>query len=253
MLVFLSWSGHKSQIVAEGLQNWLSQVIQAVEPWLSADIDKGLRWGPEVANRLERSKVGIICLTRENLNARWILFEAGALSKTKDAYVCTLLLDCESSDVEQPLAQFQHTTTNKEDLFQLLLTINRVVNNSGEKALSETMLRKVFEINWQRLDDIFKTAREAEQQSEGRVRSERDMLQEILELLRTQDRRITRMENAEDFKSILELANAPQRSAQEQALSNKLRFWRHLLDKELAGVWVDPPKFDSSDTPLPDK
>ncbi|HXQ39553.1 MAG TPA: hypothetical protein VN843_36480, partial [Anaerolineales bacterium] len=66
MLVFLSWSGHKSQIVAEGLQNWLSQVIQAVEPWLSADIDKGLRWGPEVANRLERSKVGIICLTREN-------------------------------------------------------------------------------------------------------------------------------------------------------------------------------------------
>src|SRR4051812_34315853 len=88
MLVFLSWSGQRSKAVAEELERWLRQVIQTVEPWISTDIDKGLRWGPELSDRLEGSKIGIICLTKDNLDTRWILFEAGALSKTKDTYVC---------------------------------------------------------------------------------------------------------------------------------------------------------------------
>ena len=37
-----------------------------------------------MANALEGMKVGIICLTLENLSAKWILYEAGALSKTLD-------------------------------------------------------------------------------------------------------------------------------------------------------------------------
>src|SRR5688572_19220319 len=109
MEVFLSWSGERSKAVAETLSVWLGQVIQAVDPWISSDIEKGARWNPEIAARLEQSRVGIICLTKENLDAKWILFESGALSKTKDAYVCTLLLDIDPSDVEQPLGQFQHT------------------------------------------------------------------------------------------------------------------------------------------------
>ena len=38
-------------------------------------------------------------------DARWILSEAGALSKTKDARVCNLLLDVKPADVVDPLAQ----------------------------------------------------------------------------------------------------------------------------------------------------
>src|SRR5947209_2677734 len=83
--------------------------VHPVEPWLSRDIAKGTRWGPEVADKLEKSRVGIVCLTPENLDERWILFEAGALSKTKDAYVCTLLLDVKPIDVKEPLSQFHHT------------------------------------------------------------------------------------------------------------------------------------------------
>lgn len=75
MLVFLSWSGDRSKAVAEALAAWLGQVVQAVEPWLSRDIAKGTRWGSEVADRLEKSRVGIVCLTPENLDAPWILFE----------------------------------------------------------------------------------------------------------------------------------------------------------------------------------
>ncbi|HEX8131103.1 MAG TPA: TIR domain-containing protein [Pyrinomonadaceae bacterium] len=189
MLIFISWSGQRSKAVAEALETWLAQVIQAVEPWISQDIDKGLRWGAEIADRLERSKVGIICLTKSNLGARWIHFEAGALSKTKDAYVCTLLLDIKPSDVEQPLAQFQHTTTEKEDIFQLLSTINLAVQKSGEKALAEPILREIFETYWPRLKDAFEKSASLQESAASPSRSTDEMLQEMLEILRNQERR----------------------------------------------------------------
>lgn len=189
MLIFISWSGQRSKVVAEALENWVAQVIQSTEPWISQDIDKGSRWGPEIADRLERSKVGIICLTKSNLDARWIHFEAGALSKTKDAYVCTLLLDIKPSDVEQPLAQFQHTTTEKEDIFQLLSTINRVVQSSGEKALSEPNLSEIFEIYWPRLEEVLQKAKTQQESESSPVRSTGEILQEMLEILRNQERR----------------------------------------------------------------
>ena len=93
MKVFLCWSGERSRQVAQALNDWLPTVIQAVEPWMSGDIGKGVRWGPEVSAELEESRVGIICLASDNLGNPWILFEAGAVSKTKDASVCTFLLD----------------------------------------------------------------------------------------------------------------------------------------------------------------
>jgi hypothetical protein len=191
MLVFISWSGQRSKVVAEALENWLAQVIQAVEPWISQDIDKGLRWGTEIADRLEHSKVGIICLTKSNLNAKWIHFEAGALSKTKDAYVCTLLLDVKPSDVEQPLAQFQHTTMEKEQIFKLLLTINGVVQSLGEKALPEPRLRNVFETYWPHLEEAFKRSATLQEAPINPSRSDSEMLQEVLEILRNHERRQT--------------------------------------------------------------
>lgn len=45
------------------------------------DIEKGAKWSTEVLKELEESEIGILCLTRDNLDKPWILFEAGALSK----------------------------------------------------------------------------------------------------------------------------------------------------------------------------
>ena len=115
MRVFLCWSGNRSKKIAEVLNDWLPLVINAVEPWMSPNIEKGVRWGLEIAEKLEESKVGIICLTKENLNENWILFEAGALSKTKDDHTCKFLLDLKHTDIEYPLRQFQVTKFEKED------------------------------------------------------------------------------------------------------------------------------------------
>lgn len=126
MKVMISWSGARSKAMAEALRYWLKAVIQTIDPWMSEeDIRKGSRWSSELADELSDTRVGIICLTPENLEAPWILFEAGALSKTLErTYVCPYLFRVEKQDLKWPLAQFQASRADKIDTKRLLATIN---------------------------------------------------------------------------------------------------------------------------------
>jgi hypothetical protein len=127
--VFISWSGERSRLVAGTLKQWLGNVLQNARPWMSeTDIEKGSRGLEDVARALEAMKVGIICLTRENLSADWLLYEAGALSKTLDAKtrVCTYLLPgLDFGNVKPPLSLFQWTKADKADTRKLVSTINK--------------------------------------------------------------------------------------------------------------------------------
>src|ERR1700731_3125213 len=101
MKIFLSWSGARSKFLAEALRGWLPRVIQSVKPWMSdKDISAGSRWLSEVASELSESKLGIICVTPENQNNPWLLFEAGALSKTlEQTHVCPFLFELTPSQL----------------------------------------------------------------------------------------------------------------------------------------------------------
>jgi hypothetical protein len=185
MDVFISWSGKRSKQIAEILTDWLPQVIQAVNPWMSKDIDKGARWSPEISEKLAQSKIGIICLTPENLHADWILFEAGALSKIKENKVCTFLIELNPADIEQPLAQFQHTSFSKDDVKSLITTINAQLTGTGEHLLPEKTLNSVFEKNWLDLEDKIKSIPPvSKSKTKKQERSDREILEEILELTR---------------------------------------------------------------------
>ena len=109
--VFISWSGARSKAAAVALNDWLPTIIQRARPWMSEeDIQKGSRGLADVSGALHTMKIGLICLTPENLNEPWILFEAGALSKTQDARVCTFLLGgLKKSSLKNPIAMFQAT------------------------------------------------------------------------------------------------------------------------------------------------
>src|SRR5437660_935883 len=122
MRVFISWSGTRSRAIAEALSVWLPQVINFLEPFLSSeDIEKGARWSADVAKNLEKSRVGVLCLTPENVEAPWIMFEAGALSKNlENTYVCPFIFDMQSSDIKGPLSQFQATRPEMEDVKRLV-------------------------------------------------------------------------------------------------------------------------------------
>jgi TIR domain len=182
MDIFLSWSGDKSRKAAEHFRNWLPNVIQSINPYFSAqDIRKGTRWASELSSKLEGTQFGLIFLTKENLNAPWILFEAGALSKNIDASrVCAILLDLKPTDLFNPLAQFQLSVFEKADIFKTLESIN----SSAENKLSDKTLQAVFEKWWPDLEkDISKILTEEIGTSEE-VRTERELIEEALRLLR---------------------------------------------------------------------
>lgn len=196
MIVFLGWSGDRSKQTAEALGDWLGQTIQAVDPWISSDILKGARWEEEISDKLEEAKIGIICLAKENLDENWILFEAGALSKIKGAHVCTFLLGLKHTDIKQPLAAFQHTEFEKEDIRKLAHTINQAVEDAGERSLDKERLDRIFERFWPELEEKLGKIVEMPSKvgeplrSESKpIRSDREILEEILDIVRKPEKR----------------------------------------------------------------
>lgn len=208
MKIFISWSGNKSKLIAESLREWLEQVIQSTEPWISTSIGKGKKWSKEISDKLEESKVGIICLTRENLNAPWILFEAGAISKSSDSYVCTFLTDISSpTEITGPLSSFQHTKFQKDEILKLLKTINsRIKESKGGKSLNEKSLEDVFDIFYPKLEikitEILETS--PEPATENHIRSDRELLEELVESQRSLKGRINDLWTNKDIDSIVE-------------------------------------------------
>ncbi|OBX88728.1 toll/interleukin-1 receptor domain-containing protein [Haemophilus haemolyticus] len=198
MKVFLSWSGERSKAVAELLNEWLCCVIQAARPWVSTrDLDRGSLWFSEINDQLKDTSVGIICLTQENRVRPWILFEAGALAKgLSTARVCTLLIDLEPKDVEDPLAQFNHTSPTEESMFNLVRTLNTAL---GVNGLDPRVLEQVFETYWPQFDKKFKDiVKNIKDISSAKPRAKDDLLGEILENTRLLNNRIRRLERAQE-------------------------------------------------------
>lgn len=208
MKVFISWSGNKSHRVALVFREWLPSVIQSIVPYVSSeDIDKGARWSSDIAKELEDSTFGILCVTKDNLNAPWLSFEAGALSKTMDkSFVTPFLFDIKRSEVNGPILQFQSTIFEKEDIKKLLLTLNKAC---GEDGISEAMLEKAFEVWYPTLEndlnalhDLSDEDREAEETDiEAHMSS---IIEELLELSRD-NQKLLRNPDTKLFESIDEL------------------------------------------------
>lgn len=182
--VFISWSGDLSRQLAEEVRNWLPGVLQYVKPYFTPDdIEKGAKWSTEILKELEESEIGILCLTRDNLDKPWILFEAGALSKNfGKSKVCTILFGIDSSDLSGPLTGFQDTKFNKVDFKKLIESINK---EGGDSKLDSKILDKVFDMWWDRLENSVNRIMEGNSDSEeAPARPDRELLEEILELTR---------------------------------------------------------------------
>ena len=81
-------------------------------------------------------------MTKDNLEAPWLLFEAGALSKMMDkSSVCPFIFDLKRAEVKGPILQFQSTIFDKDDVKKLLLTLNKACGDSG---LKEDLLSRLL-------------------------------------------------------------------------------------------------------------
>jgi hypothetical protein len=195
MKVFISWSGERSHQLAEALHGWLPLVLHYVKPWLSeADVAAGERWAQAVAQELESSNFGIICVTPENLASPWVLFEAGALAKSmQGAKVIPLLLNLEFSDISGPLAQFQAKKVERGGLAEVVNSINQ----SAEQGVPDDRAKQLFSALWPEFEKQLESIPD-EAPSEKHMRPQHEILEELVTGVRGLDVRFRELEGAVD-------------------------------------------------------
>jgi len=196
MKVFMSWSGNRSREVANLLDYWVKCVVQASRPWVSTSgIDSGSIWFNQISSELQDTTFGIICLTKENKEAPWILFEAGALAKgLASSRVCTFLIDLETKDIRDPLAQFNHTLPNFDSMWKLVSTLNGSLPEASR--LEVTILKGVFETYWPQFKEKFESIlKDYPETTVVEPRKQEDILTDILESTRGLERRMRLLED----------------------------------------------------------
>jgi len=220
METLISWSGDRSRGVAEALREWLPYVLQRVKPWMSAkDIYAGTRWAAELGTRLAQINFGIVCVTQENSNAPWVLFEAGALAKSLEVgHVVPVLFEMKSTDLEGPLSQFQAVEVNDEGMRSLILSLNQALPE--EHRMTDERTRNTFEAWWPKLKkDVDEIPTQVPLSAMKPARSERELLEELLDISR-------RMAGTGELKEL------PTISDMEAALATQ----REMLNRKESGI-----------------
>ncbi|OLO32293.1 hypothetical protein PZ61_0218365 [Streptomyces sp. MNU77] len=193
-------------LCAETLRDWLPYMNPAIKPFVSSqDISKGDRGLGKIANELQGSIYGIVCVTRENQAAPWVNFESGALSRELDESVLApFLVDLSVKDFSGPIAQFQATESeSKDDVWALVKSINA----KCEESVEADRLEVVFDRFWGDLDGALSEVRGAQSEDVPPGRDTPDILNELVSLVREQTMRIHRLEERLEIVRVTNASN----------------------------------------------
>lgn len=135
MKVFISWSGLVSKKVAKNLKATLEEIFenQPFEAFVSdEDIPSGSDWYQIIKKELQNSDLGILCITKDNLNAPWINFEGGALSmQHKITNVIPLLINDDIDTTSSPFKNYHHVKLTSDYFKKMLKDIKKLGNLSN--------------------------------------------------------------------------------------------------------------------------
>lgn len=177
MRIFTSWSGDRSKAAALGLKSLLQDLFEdAVQVFVSDHISPGEAWAQRLGTELEQSEFGILCLTQENFQAPWLLFEAGAIAKKfgTSRVVPYLIDELPPASERSPLAQFQHVRADREGTHRLVESIN----NIRETPKQMDRLERSFAKWWPDLEQTL-NGLQAANRAQPVIRSDRELLETI--------------------------------------------------------------------------
>ncbi len=136
--VFLGWSGRVSYEVALGFSRWLPRVVQSIQPKISDAIPKGTSWTTELATVVKAADLSIFFLTPQNLQARWMHYEAGASQR-----VCPFLFEVTQDALLDPMNLWQSCRYDKQEVRNLVGDLASLCEGPSDEVLDET-----FELWW---------------------------------------------------------------------------------------------------------
>lgn len=138
--IFISWSGNNGKNIALELKRVLETDVfsNQMNCFVSAsDIVSGENWWKKIKSELTTSSMGIVCVTRENIKAPWIYFEAGALVGN-NVKTIPLLFKCNVDILAAtPLKESQAICfQDKSEFLKMLVDINgkfKILDISSEQ------------------------------------------------------------------------------------------------------------------------
>lgn len=176
MSVFISWSKPRSQAFAVAMHKFIKRCIQAANPWMSMQTPAGAAWAETIMAQLESAVAGIICLTQDNQQEPWLIFEGGALAKQRILHVVSV--DIAPSAIKFPFAAYQATVPTKEGMLELLRAINKRLDALLQRADAD--LVEDCDLHFPAFDAELQRVRAMPQSAETKKRTEVDMLEELV-------------------------------------------------------------------------
>jgi hypothetical protein len=197
MKLFISWSGPVSKSIATQFREWLPMLNQHIDPYMSEqDTEKGAHWSSEIRAKLEATDFGIVILTPENTSSIWLHFEAGAIAMSVAVgKLAPILFGLKQSEVLHPLALFQTTAFERDDMLRLARSINLA---NGEQARADRDLEGLFNYLWpelqRKVQPFLESLARVRPSAQTEVSETEKILQEILLLARQQTRLLSNPE-----------------------------------------------------------
>lgn len=155
--VFLSWSGGTSQQVGSLLRDFLSTVIQGLEPFMSnVDIAAGAEWWTSIVDAHNSSDAVIAVFCSDNLDRQWLHFECGAAAfRFPSQAFIPLLVDVSPTDIG-PASIFQAREVLNQE--HMLSVVERLTSIAGvERPFAVASIKKAFLREWDGFHDGVRT------------------------------------------------------------------------------------------------
>lgn len=144
--VFVSWSGRMGMKLGKRLRERLPGIVPNIQVFFSPTISPGAVWTKAVERAIQQADFAILCVTKENLDSRWMNFEAGALWRArKQSYVCPLLLKLKPGGLSSPYSLFQARRFNEPEFRDLCKHL------ASKTRMDMEQFQRNFEVNWPKL------------------------------------------------------------------------------------------------------
>jgi hypothetical protein len=122
---------------------------EEIEPWDSNEIGPGLPWHDVLREELKKSKLGIVCVTPENLSSPWLMFEAGVLAhQHPTSRVVPYCLGVDIANLPDPIRHFQAVKADQAGTYDLVKLINQVKTT----VVDQDVLKDRFLKFWQEFE-----------------------------------------------------------------------------------------------------
>lgn len=151
MRIMISWAGALSRDVGIMLRELLSVTSQAADVFLSTeDIKVGASWQQALADIIASCQIAIVCITAENINSPWLMYEFGALSQRSNDNeslrgIVPLLIDTDVKALHSsPFLQYQACDLSKDAIYKLVFQINQQL----QSPLPSSKLNELFNTIW---------------------------------------------------------------------------------------------------------